>query len=138
MLRRVTFPGAVQSGQIKVAGQAEKVDKLFSLFDTFNANFEIVGPEKPSARLTLSVWEHSTLLDQFAGGHSEFHAGTYLLGAGRGAPERPRTNGGGRAASLQTHFWARNAPYALADRGNPLKSQQMRPPSERTRTKRPD
>ena len=48
MLRRVTFPGAVQSGQIKVAGQAEKVDELFSLFDTFNPNFEIVEPKKPS------------------------------------------------------------------------------------------
>jgi linear primary-alkylsulfatase len=47
-LRRVTFPGAVQSGQIKVAGQAEKVDELFSLFDTFNPNFEIVEPKKLS------------------------------------------------------------------------------------------
>jgi hypothetical protein len=33
---RVTFPDAVQSGQIKVAGQAEKVIELFSLFDTFS------------------------------------------------------------------------------------------------------
>ena len=48
MLRRATFPGAVQSGQIKVAGQAEKVDELFSLFDTFNPNFEIVEPKGPS------------------------------------------------------------------------------------------
>ncbi len=48
MLRRVTFPDAVQSGQIKVAGQAEKVADLFSLFDTFNPNFEIVEPKKPS------------------------------------------------------------------------------------------
>jgi alkyl sulfatase BDS1-like metallo-beta-lactamase superfamily hydrolase len=48
MLRRVTFRGAVQSGQIEVAGQAEKVDELFALFDTFNPNFEIVEPKKPS------------------------------------------------------------------------------------------
>src|SRR5499427_9264096 len=48
MLRRVTFPGAVQAGQIKVAEQAEKVDELFSLFDTFKPNFEIVEPKKPS------------------------------------------------------------------------------------------
>jgi alkyl sulfatase BDS1-like metallo-beta-lactamase superfamily hydrolase len=48
MLRRVTFPEAVQSGQIKVAGQAERVADLFALFDTFNPNFEIVEPKKPS------------------------------------------------------------------------------------------
>ena len=48
MLRRITFPDAVRSGQIKVAGQAEMVDELFSLFDTFNPNFEIVEPKKPS------------------------------------------------------------------------------------------
>jgi alkyl sulfatase BDS1-like metallo-beta-lactamase superfamily hydrolase len=48
MLRRVTFPAAVQSGQIKVAGQAEKVAELFALFDPFNPNFEIVEPKKPS------------------------------------------------------------------------------------------
>jgi hypothetical protein len=34
--------------------------------------------------------------------------------------------------SLQRYSWVRNAPYAVKDRGNPLKSQQMRPPSERT------
>jgi alkyl sulfatase BDS1-like metallo-beta-lactamase superfamily hydrolase len=48
MLRRVTFADAVQSGQIKVVGQAEKVGELFSIFDTFNPNFEIVEPKKPS------------------------------------------------------------------------------------------
>jgi hypothetical protein len=37
-----------------------------------------------------------------------------------------------KAPALQRHFWARNAPYAVKDRGNSLKSQQMRPPSERT------
>jgi alkyl sulfatase BDS1-like metallo-beta-lactamase superfamily hydrolase len=46
MLRRVTIPEAVRSGQIKVAGQAEKVTELFSLLDTFNPNFEIVEPKK--------------------------------------------------------------------------------------------
>lgn len=48
MLRRVTFPDAVQSGQIKVAGQAEKVIELFSILDTFNPYFEIVEPKKLS------------------------------------------------------------------------------------------
>jgi hypothetical protein len=59
------------------------------------------------------------------------------LGASRGVPRQIRTRGGGlgddfKAASLQRHFWVRNAPYAVKDRGNPLKSQQMRAPSERT------
>jgi alkyl sulfatase BDS1-like metallo-beta-lactamase superfamily hydrolase len=48
MLRRVTFTDAVQSGQIKVAGQAEKVAELFSILDTFNPNFEIIEPKTPS------------------------------------------------------------------------------------------
>jgi alkyl sulfatase BDS1-like metallo-beta-lactamase superfamily hydrolase len=47
MLRRVKFADAVQSGQVKVSGQAGKVSELFSLFDTFNPNFEIVEPKKP-------------------------------------------------------------------------------------------
>jgi hypothetical protein len=34
--------------------------------------------------------------------------------------------------SLERYFRGRNAPYAVKDRDNPLKSQQMRPPSERT------
>jgi hypothetical protein len=38
---------------------------------------------------------------------------------------------------LQRHFWARNEPYALGGSHNPLKSQQMRPPSERTNCSRP-
>jgi hypothetical protein len=58
------------------------------------------------------------------------------LGASRGVRGQIRTRGGRlgedfKAASLQRHFWARNAPYAVKDRGNPLKLQQMRPPSER-------
>ena len=60
-----------------------------------------------------------------------------MLGTSRGVLRQIRTRGGGlgddfKAASLQRHFWVRNAPYAVKDRGNPLKSQQMRPPSERT------
>jgi hypothetical protein len=58
------------------------------------------------------------------------------LGASQGVPPQICTRGCGlgddfKAASLQRHFWVRNAPYAVKDRGNPLKSQQMRPPSER-------
>ena len=48
MLHRVTIPDAVRSGQIKMSGQAGKVDELFSFFDTFNPHFEIVEPKKPS------------------------------------------------------------------------------------------
>jgi hypothetical protein len=33
---------------------------------------------------------------------------------------------------LQRYLWARNAPYALKDRGNLLKLHEMRAPSERT------
>ncbi len=59
------------------------------------------------------------------------------LGTSRGVPRQIRTRGGGirddfKAVSLQRYLWLRNAPYALNDRGNPLKSQQIRPPSERT------
>ena len=60
-----------------------------------------------------------------------------MLGTSRGVLRQIRTRGGGlgddfKAASLQRHFWVRNAPYAVKDRGNPLKSQQKRAPSERT------
>ncbi len=59
------------------------------------------------------------------------------LGASQGVPRQIRARGGGlgdhfKAASLQRHFWARNAPYSLNDPYNPLNSQQMRAPSERT------
>jgi hypothetical protein len=62
------------------------------------------------------------------------------LGTSRGVLRQIRTRGGGlgddfNAASLQRHFWVRNAPYAVKDRGNSLKSQEMRPPSERTTSK---
>ena len=60
------------------------------------------------------------------------------LDAGRGVLQQTRKSGGGcpddlKAANPQTHLWVRNAPYAVKDRDNPLKSQQMRPPSERTK-----
>jgi len=60
------------------------------------------------------------------------------LGTSRGVLRQIRTRGGGlgdnfKGASLQRHFWVRNAPYALKDPDNPLKLQQMRPPSERTK-----
>jgi alkyl sulfatase BDS1-like metallo-beta-lactamase superfamily hydrolase len=48
VLRRVTVSAAIQSGQIKVTGEAGRVNELFSLFDTFNPNFEIVEPKKLS------------------------------------------------------------------------------------------
>ena len=37
---------------------------------------------------------------------------------------------------MKRYFCGRNAPCPLNDQGNPLKSQQMRPPSERTRNPR--
>jgi alkyl sulfatase BDS1-like metallo-beta-lactamase superfamily hydrolase len=45
VLRRITISDAIQSGQIKVIGEAGKAGELFSLFDTFNPNFEIVEPK---------------------------------------------------------------------------------------------
>jgi alkyl sulfatase BDS1-like metallo-beta-lactamase superfamily hydrolase len=48
VLRRVTISDAIQSGQIKVNGEAGKASELFSLFDAFNPNFEIVEPKRPS------------------------------------------------------------------------------------------
>ncbi len=47
-LRKLTFPQAMQSGQIKVEGDPRKVSELLSLLDTFNPMFEIVEPKKPN------------------------------------------------------------------------------------------
>ncbi len=47
-LRRVGIAEAVQSGSIKAAGDVAKVTELFSLLDTFNPNFEVVEPKRPS------------------------------------------------------------------------------------------
>jgi len=46
VLRRVTISDAIQSGQIKVIGEAGRASELLSLLDTFNPNFEIVEPKK--------------------------------------------------------------------------------------------
>ena len=59
------------------------------------------------------------------------------LGQSQGASRQVRTHGCGlwddlKASPLQRHLWLPNAPYALKDPDKPLKSQQMRPPSERT------
>ena len=60
------------------------------------------------------------------------------LAQSQGASRKVRTRGCGfwddlEASPLQRHFWVRNAPYALRDPCNSLKSQQMRAPSERTK-----
>src|SRR5207248_1076374 len=62
---------------------------------------------------------------------------TSALGTSWGVSRQIRARGGGlgddlQAAPLERYFWGRNAPYSLNDPGNPLISQQMRPPSERT------
>jgi hypothetical protein len=64
------------------------------------------------------------------------------LGQSQGAGRQVRTRGCGlwndlKPSPLQRHFWVRNAPYALRDPGNPLKPQQMRAPSERTKGHKP-
>lgn len=46
VLRSVAITDAITSGQIKVVGQPEKARQLFSLFDTFQSNFETVEPRK--------------------------------------------------------------------------------------------
>jgi alkyl sulfatase BDS1-like metallo-beta-lactamase superfamily hydrolase len=45
LLRRSTLAAAIQSGQIGLLGETEKAIELFSLFDEFNPNFEIVEPK---------------------------------------------------------------------------------------------
>jgi alkyl sulfatase BDS1-like metallo-beta-lactamase superfamily hydrolase len=45
VLRRSTLGAAIQSGQITVVGEASRAVELFSLFDEFNPNFEIVEPK---------------------------------------------------------------------------------------------
>jgi alkyl sulfatase BDS1-like metallo-beta-lactamase superfamily hydrolase len=47
-LQKLTFPQAMQSGQIKVEGDPRKVGEILSLLDTFNPMFEIVEPKKPN------------------------------------------------------------------------------------------
>ena len=45
-LRRISIAEAIQSGRIKVVGDAAKVVELFSLLDIFNPNFEVVEPKR--------------------------------------------------------------------------------------------
>lgn len=45
-LQQLTFPKAMQSGQIKVEGDPRKLGELLSLMDTFEVMFEIVEPKK--------------------------------------------------------------------------------------------
>src|SRR5206468_12712553 len=59
------------------------------------------------------------------------------LGQSQGASRQVRTHGCGlwndlKVSPLQGHLWLRNAPYALNGPNNPLISQQMRAPSDRT------
>jgi hypothetical protein len=60
-----------------------------------------------------------------------------MLGQGRVTSQQVRTRRDGfgddlNAAPFERYFWARNAPYTSTDPCNQLKSQQIRPPSERT------
>ena len=60
------------------------------------------------------------------------------LDEGRGVLQQNRKSGGDRpddlkAAITQTHLWVRNAPYAVKDRANQLKSHKNGAPSERTK-----
>jgi alkyl sulfatase BDS1-like metallo-beta-lactamase superfamily hydrolase len=45
-LRQTTFPEAVQSGSIKVEGNAAKLVELLGMLDTFNPMFEVVEPKR--------------------------------------------------------------------------------------------
>jgi linear primary-alkylsulfatase len=46
VLKKTTFPEAVKSGQIVVAGDSGKVGELLTLFDDFDPNFDIVAPAR--------------------------------------------------------------------------------------------
>jgi alkyl sulfatase BDS1-like metallo-beta-lactamase superfamily hydrolase len=46
VLRRSTLAAVIQSGEIRIVGEIDKAIELFSLFDEFNPNFEIVEPKK--------------------------------------------------------------------------------------------
>jgi len=43
-LRKTTFPAALASGQIGVAGRADKLIELLSMLDTFTPAFPVVEP----------------------------------------------------------------------------------------------
>ena len=74
------------------------------------------------------IWDHQGIPVSTAVGR--------MLSASR-APQQLGGRGGRFgddliAALRQTYFCGRNAPYSLNDPDNTLKSQKMRPPSERT------
>jgi hypothetical protein len=76
------------------------------------------------------LWDgHSTSVSATVGrmlGHTQGASGQVGMRAGDFRDDL-------KEAPLQRHFLVRNAPYAVKDRGNPLISQQMRAPSERTK-----
>jgi alkyl sulfatase BDS1-like metallo-beta-lactamase superfamily hydrolase len=45
LMRKTTFPEAVQKGLVKIDGQPMKLLELFGLFENFNPMFEIVTPK---------------------------------------------------------------------------------------------
>jgi len=45
LMRKTTFPEAVQQGLVKIDGQPMKLLELFGLFENFNPMFEIVAPK---------------------------------------------------------------------------------------------
>ena len=45
LMRKTTFPEAVQRGLVKIDGQPMKLLELFGLFENFNPMFEIVAPK---------------------------------------------------------------------------------------------
>jgi alkyl sulfatase BDS1-like metallo-beta-lactamase superfamily hydrolase len=47
ILRQTTFPQAIQSGQIRVEGDASKVTELLGLIDNTPRMFEIIEPKRP-------------------------------------------------------------------------------------------
>ncbi|MEH2534991.1 hypothetical protein V1277_005712 [Bradyrhizobium sp. AZCC 1588] len=80
------------------------------------------------------VWNSQRTLVSATGGRT--------LGQSQGASRQVRMRGCGlwddlKASPFQRHFRGRNAPYALTDPCNPLISQQMRAPSERTKGNNP-
>jgi alkyl sulfatase BDS1-like metallo-beta-lactamase superfamily hydrolase len=45
-LKQRTFADSIQSGDIKLSGDQNKLRELFGLFDEFSTGFEIVEPRK--------------------------------------------------------------------------------------------
>ena len=48
MLRQVTLPEALVSGEVKIAGNAGSLGQLFGLLDTFDFWFPLVTPQRAS------------------------------------------------------------------------------------------